>query len=143
MSLLLKVGLGLLLVLMVFAIVIFVWSSRTIEVKTDGDFYKKRDSVKVEIKNKFWDKEVCLSSCHPYFLERKNGGWKRYDQVKCPSEDRISVCLSPREERVFKTTLPAIGSGVYRLSVPVCRGCNLGTVFFEDGYFPSNEFKIR
>lgn len=131
------------LFLIVLVVAVVFVRSRAVVVRVDDRVYKKGERMQVFLKNRFWDKEVCLSSCHPYFLEKKNGDWSRYRYVDCPSEDRVSICLSPREERSFETSVPSAGSGVHRISIPVCENCNLGTVFYEEDVFISEEFEVK
>jgi len=133
----------LLLVLIGAWLAFFLWSNRSLAVKVNGEAHNRGEEMKVEVRNKFWNKNLCLSSCYPYFLEKKDGTWDRYSYKECDIDDRISVCLGPRDEKVFRTLLPKVSPGVHRITVPVCEDCNLGTVFHEEDLFYSDTFEIR
>lgn len=121
----------------------FLSASGEMRVELNGETYEPGSKMRVSIKNNFFAKELCLSSCYPYFLQKKNGAWQEFSYRECSHQDRVRTCLSPQESRVFETVVPKLFRGVYRLSVPVCRGCGLGTVFQESERFYSDIFKIR
>lgn len=121
----------------------FLWQKGEISVELNRDNYRVGDKMRVTIENNFFNKEVCLSSCYPYFLQKRDGGWEEFSYEKCSYRDKVIKCITPGAERVFETRVPKVFDGFYRLSVPVCEGCNLGTVFREDARFYSDLFKVR
>jgi len=136
------------LILIVLICLVFVFlliaKSQKLAVVTDKQEYNIGATFKIRIKNHFLGREICLSSCYPYFLEKKTNVWKPYRYQGCPFLDRIEKCLRPGETRAFETHLPTgIISGMYRFSIPICNDCGLGQEFQETDKFYSNAFTIR
>lgn len=105
--------------------------------------YERGKSIIVKIVNET-NKNVCFSSCYPYYLEKKNGDWKSYLYDHCPKMDLIGNCIKPKSEKFFQIEdLSYAKEGLHRLAIPVCIGCNLVDNFKEDKRFYSNEFSIK
>ena len=131
------------IIILVVSIMVLRWKSASMVVEIGNESYDTGESMMVLIVNKLWNKELCLSSCYPYFLERRDDSWGRYWYEECDTKDKVAVCIGPREEKMFETSVPEIGQGEYRLVVPVCKNCNVGTVFYEEETFPSGSFHVR
>lgn len=113
-----------------------------VSIRTDKAEYQKEGILKLVIKNNF-GKNICFSSCYPYYLEKKDGGWSLYSYSQCQKPDLSEICLSPRQSKFFEISLAYIGGGLHRLIVPVCLDCKDKENFREDNRFYSNEFLIR
>lgn len=109
---------------------------------TEKTEYKMGDTIKVKIENNL-KKNICFSSCYPYYLERKNGEWESYRYIECPDSDLIESCVNSGEVKAFEFTMPSVGTGLHRLVIPACIGCSPGENFREDQKFYSNEFVIK
>jgi hypothetical protein len=97
--------------------------------------------LRIKIKN-VSSKNVCFSSCYPYFLEKKDKEWKPYSYEGCPKENINQFCLKPKETKVYEI-LGEKEKGIHRIVLPACLGCNAGEVFRNDKIFYSNEFIIK
>lgn len=137
------IGFGILTTTVLFLGYKVLFASGDVKIEVDRESYRTGDLMRVRIKNNFFGKEICLSSCYPYFIQKKNGNWAEFSYKECGHKDRIIKCISPAEEKIFETKVLSPFEGVYRISVPVCRDCNLGTVFQEDDRFYSEDFKIK
>jgi len=113
-----------------------------VEILTDRTEYKIGDPLKVKIENKGDDK-LCFSSCYPYYIEKKNGGWKSYNYIACSQDNKVERCIDPKEVKAFELTVPPIEKGEHRLAIPACVGCQIQEEFESDKWFYSNEFKIN
>lgn len=111
-------------------------------VRTDRIEYNKNDALKVIIENNL-GKSICFSSCYPYYLEKKNGGWESYSYSKCSKSDINDICLVGHQAKFFEIGLSFITEGIHRLAVPVCLNCKDRDSFREDNKFYSNEFKVK
>ncbi len=137
---------------------LFVWKGQRLVVKTDKKNYTGGSTMKVKIKNYFLFQEICLSSCYPYFLQRKKAidspsatettehsvEWENYFYEECPYPDEIEKCIEPGKTRAFQTSLSdLLGKGIYRAVIPACRDCKMGEAFRETDRFFSSEFEIK
>jgi hypothetical protein len=113
-----------------------------IVVLTDKKEYEVGETLRVKIKNNFWE-NICFSSCYPYFLEKRNEKWERYPYVKCHRFNGNGYCIPARKEKAFELTLPKVPEGLHRLAIPICIGCRAKDPFQEDKRFYSNEFWIK
>jgi len=136
---------GLLLVFLTFGslTLIFIIRASGVLIRMDRPAYQPGEKARVTVVNRLWNSEVCFSSCYPYFYQKKNGVWREYLYRDCNFEDKIVKCVKPFQKKVFQTTVPSIVEGEYRISVPVCAGCNLGTVFREENRFYSEIFRVK
>ncbi len=113
------------------------------EILTDKREYKQNQVLMVKIKNES-TRDICFSSCYPYYFERKNKGWQKYPYEKCPNKDVASQCLAPKKTKLFELSIPPIiGKGIHRLAIPVCFGCSQNDKFRNDKWFYSNQFIIK
>jgi hypothetical protein len=96
----------------------------------------------VKIKNNF-GRQICFSSCYPYFLEKKNEKWESYKYAECQKFDGNGHCITAGDLKAFELTLPEGIKGIHRLAVPVCIGCKSQDPFKETTRFYSNEFTIK
>ncbi len=113
-------------------------------IATDKKEYRSGELLRLTIKNNF-AKNVCFSSCYPYFLEKKDEkkGWKSYKYQNCPESDVAEKCMEKEQIKAFMTTLPKIKKGIHRIRIPCCIGCKIQQDFKESKRFYSNEFKIE
>jgi len=109
---------------------------------TDKNEYSLQDHIRVQIQNKS-GRNACFSSCYPYLIERKDGSWNQYEYADCAKTDLTNLCLAQGEKKAFELALPSIVSGLHRLALGVCLGCQVGEVFKGDKKFYSNEFLIK
>ncbi len=138
-----KIIAGAFLLTLFLLVVIFVIRDRGVMIRVEKEEYAVGDRARVVVKNGFLNSEICFSSCYPYFFQRKNDFWEEYSYQDCDFEDKVVKCIKPLRKKVFETSIPNIADGTYRITVPVCENCSLGTVFNEEDRFYSNEFKIK
>ncbi len=102
------------------------------------------EDINIKVKNLLLSQELCLSSCYPYYLQRKNesGEWKTYEYAECPFEDKIETCISPLKGKEFKTSVPQVKEGTYRVMISVCKSCSMGERFKKEGDLFSEEFEV-
>ena len=112
-----------------------------LSISTDKTEYNSGSALKVTIQNNS-KKDVCFSSCYPYYLERKNSNFESYSYSVCQLPDSNQVCVEPRHSKFFETTLPPLETGIHRMAIPACVGCKIQESFKEDKKFYSNEFMI-
>lgn len=122
--------------------VFFTLKLRRVVMVTDKTEYKGEESLQLKVKNGL-TANICFSSCYPYYLERKEGKWIRYDYQECNYVDVVERCLNPRKERTFGITLPSLKVGVHRLAIPICKNCKVGNEFGMTQTIYSNEFEIK
>jgi hypothetical protein len=113
-----------------------------ITVITDKTEYEKTESIIVKIKNSL-SKDVCFSSCYPFFFERKNERWEVYPYEKCKEVDFVENCIFSGQEKIFQIDEIFATKGLHRLSIPVCYSCKVGDFFQQQGEIYSNEFLIK
>jgi hypothetical protein len=112
-------------------------------ISTDKGEYKKGESIIVEIENKT-NKQICFSSCYPYYLEKKDGNWKSYLYDNCPKLNLTNNCIKVGGKKFFQIEdLSYTQEGIHRLAIPLCVGCNLVENFKESKRVYSNEFLIK
>ncbi len=111
-------------------------------ISTDKTEYNSDGALKVTIQNDS-RKNVCFSSCYPYYLERKNSNFESYSYSVCQTPDLNQVCVEPRQSKFFETTLPPLETGIHRMAIPACVGCKIKENFKENRKFYSNEFVIK
>ena len=137
-------------VIIILAIILWVgldiYYSNQVSVLVDKAEYLKTDALTVTLENNT-KKDVCVSSCKPYAIEKKNGSWVDYQVFSgCPSQTTNETCLKAGESKRFKIDLSmfaAITSGSHRLKIPLCVGCEIGQPFPEKSSFYSNTFIIK
>ena len=83
------------------------------------------------------------SSCYPYYFEKKDGEWIGYDYENCPVSNLVENCINPKQAKAFEVVIPSIKTGLHRLALPACLGCNIKDKFREDNWFYSNDFVIK
>ncbi len=111
-------------------------------VLTDKTEYNIGETLKITIKNNL-RKNICFSSCYPYYLEIKEGQeWKPYSYGVCGKSDIIEYCVNSRENKTFEIDLFSASKGHHRISIPVSFDLKTGEKFKEDKRFYSNEFEI-
>ncbi|KPJ56936.1 hypothetical protein AMJ49_03420 [Parcubacteria bacterium DG_74_2] len=120
----------------------FFQNSGKVLINTDRQEYEIKESLRIKIKNDF-RRNICFSSCYPYYLENKDGEWEFYPYGKCLKMDIIENCVKPGQEKTFEIKLEFVNEGSHRISVPVCQGCAIGDLFSENKRFYSNEFTIQ
>lgn len=135
------VFIGLIVLVVIIFIVVFSLFQK-VNVITDKKEYQPGDNLRVKIKNNL-GKNICLSSCYPYYFEKKEEGWESYPYGDCPDTNLVENCINPRQTKAFETVIPSITTGLYRLALPACLGCNLQEKFREDEWFYSREFIIK
>lgn len=130
-------------VLIGLAIVIlgFFWKQEKIVIKTDAAWYENGGVLRAQIWN-YSLKNICFSSCYPYYLESKDGDWESYHYQNCPDSNVVEKCLNPRKVKAFKLSLPVVKEGSHRIAIPMCKNCKIGEEFQETEKFYSNEFVI-
>ena len=111
-------------------------------IATDKTEYEAGETLKVKIENKF-QKQICFSTCYPYFLENKNENWKSYEYTECHEFNGNGHCIKAGDLKAFELTLPQNVKGSHRLAIPICIGCQSEDIFQEDKRFYSNEFTIK
>ena len=140
-----------LFILIILVIIIGVgltWQERSyvtnteVSITTDKKDYQKNSILKLAIRNNL-AKSICFSSCYPYYLEKKDGGWDIYSYSKCSDSDINDICLSANQSKFFEINLSFIAAGLHRLAIPVCLNCKDKDSFKEDSKFYSNEFSVK
>lgn len=109
---------------------------------TEKKDYKIGEAIKVKIANNS-SKEICFSSCYPYYFERKDGSWHAYSYENCSQSNLAKPCLEPNQQKAFEINIPQIEKGVHRLSLPACLGCGLNSGFKESKWLYSNNFVVN
>ncbi len=114
-----------------------------VKVVTDKEEYVGgKDILKVKIEN-ISQERICFSSCIPFYLKKKDDGYKGFDYNECSREDIAEKCIDPAEVKAFAIDLPSEVRGEYLLAIPACVGCNIRQIFREDQKIYSNEFVIK
>jgi len=146
---------GIIVVIILF-IGLFIWQkiqvAGEVKITTDKTEYSPEETLKVSINNTL-RKNICFSSCYPYYLEKKNGStsspqsgeWKSYPYGKCDRADIIEKCINSGKTKTFEIDLSSvkIKEGLHRIAIPICQGCKIGKDFKETKIFYSNEFTIK
>lgn len=113
-----------------------------ISVITDKEEYNSGDSLKVKIANNT-EERFCFSSCHPYYIEKRDGEWVSYKYEDCPEEDKVDSCVDPKEIKAFELTIPPLEKGAHRLMIQACAGCSSNELFTKEKELFSNQFIIK
>ena len=136
-------GVSILILLILASVFIFPKEEQEeIKTFTDKESYKIGEVLKIKIENNL-EKNICFSSCYPYYIEKKENGWKSYSYAECLKEDLIEKCVAPKETRAFELVLSEIGEGIHRLAISACLGCQLKEKFKETQKIYSNQFIIE
>jgi hypothetical protein len=110
---------------------------------TEKPVYSSNDVLKLAIKNVL-PKNVCFSSCYPYYLEIKGEKWVKYDYYEqCSHLDIIETCIKPDYAKFYEISLPDLAPGLHRLRVPVAVNEKEGEAFSADRVYYSNDFIVR
>ena len=100
------------------------------------------ETLKINIENGL-DQKMCFSSCIPYYIEKQKTEWTKYSS-ECTREDKIELCIDSKEVKAFELALPdVLETGNHRISIPVCKECEIGSQFQESNQFSSNQFIIQ
>ncbi len=129
------------LILVILTILLIV--NQRLVATTDKKEYLAEETLKVNIRNYFFNKDLCFSSCYPYFIEKGNGTWKAYEYQNCESSDKVEKCVRPGELLGFAIPLPKIKNGNHRISIPVYKDGEVGQDFEESFRFYSNIFEVK
>jgi len=136
---------GLVALAIVILIVVFSFekSPEKLGVVTDRTEYKIGETLKIKIENDL-KKNICFSSCYPYYWEKKNtAGWEDYRYVDCPNSDLATYCVKPEEIKAFELTIPSVEPGIHRLAISACLECRFQESFQEEQRFYSNDFVVK
>ena len=103
-------------------------------IETQKTEYQIGEALKLVIKNNF-NRNICFSSCYPYYLEKKNGEWKSYPYEECPEANVNETCIEANKEKFFEIDLTLVKLGLHRIAVPICIDCKKGSDFKESKRF--------
>lgn len=132
-----------LFIFLVLGFILFIFEKQTLTISLNKYVYGTGEEVELKIKNYFFTKELCFSTCRPYLLEKKEEVWYGYHYQTCMFPDKIEKCIKPGETKVFHLSLPDVLPDTYRLAVPVCNDCYLAQIFQETLRFYSKQFEIQ
>ena len=121
------------------------WENHRLYAYTDMNEYSRKGILQVNIENNL-SQTICFSSCYPYYLqEKKNGVWKNLSYGECSYPDLSTFCIGPNSRKGFGIDLFSypLEASLSRLALPMCMGCKDGDIFFKDGIFYSNQFKLK
>lgn len=138
--LIIVIGLVILGVIIVFSLFI-PDEVKTVEAITDNSNYAIGGKLRIKIQNNLEEK-ICFSSCYPYYIEKKNGGWSGYEYNGCYDDDIAENCIDPDGIKAFQFEIPSIEKGTHRIVLPICVGCTESNIFKEGKRFYSNNFNI-
>lgn len=113
-----------------------------VKINTDNSDYSVGDKLRIRIENNLEEK-ICFSSCYPYYFEKNEGAWNNYRYKECSKEDIISECIDSKDIKAFELEIPAVKTGIHRIALPACIGCNFDNPFNENNRFYSNDFMIK
>ncbi len=113
-----------------------------VKVVTDKTEYDIEEALKVKIENGS-ARNLCFSSCYPYYFEKKNNGWESYNYSGCLTANLVEKCVAPKDLKAFQLTVPTIKKGTHRLAIPVCVNCDPKETFKGNNWVYSNEFTIK
>lgn len=135
------------LVLIVIGAISFFWGRQSSQpdfgVELSKQIYDKGEKVRITVRNNTL-KQICFSSCYPYYLQVKNGDWHSYNYSECFEEDLNVPCLSSGESRKFKFTLrKSIRSEIHRIAIPIDKEGTAGEKFEEDKKIYSEPFEVK
>jgi hypothetical protein len=135
-----------LIVLIIVAVVLFLSflflrSTPEIVLATDKFEYIEGEYPKIKISNNTGE-TVCFSSCYPFYLEKKDGDWVKYEYSKCNKADKADYCIEAGDSKSFEILTPYAEPGMHRVQVSACLSCNKGQDFIIGEKYYSNDFKI-
>jgi len=113
-----------------------------VKINTDNGDYSVGDKLRIRIENNLEEK-ICFSSCYPYYFEKNEGAWNNYRYKECSEEDIVDECVDPSEVKAFELEIPTVKTGIHRIALPACIGCNANDLFNENNRFYSNDFIIK
>ncbi|MBU2634933.1 hypothetical protein KJ841_00455 [Patescibacteria group bacterium] len=113
-----------------------------VHITTNIEEYTVGDVLKVKIENNLKE-NICFSSCYPYTIEKRNGGWSSYRYQDCLGSNLNENCIDSRQVKAFELVVPLIETGFHRLGISACIGCNVNEVFKEGQKLYSNDFLIK
>ena len=113
-----------------------------VKILTDKGEYSPGEMLKVKIENNSEEK-FCFSSCYPYYIQKKNGGWETYRYVDCPQEDVVDNCVAPKSIKAFELEVPPVSEGPHRLAISACLSCQIRELFKKEKSFFSNRFFVK
>lgn len=133
--------------LIAIGVIAFYWGQRSIQpevaVELSRQIYNEGEEITVTVRNNSF-KQICFSSCYPYYLQKKDGGWQSYDYSQCPEEDLNIPCLDSNEEKTFQFNLQQkIQQGPHRVAIPINKDGTQGESFEEDFKAYSEPFEIK
>ncbi len=124
-------------------ILVLAFEKQTLIVSLSKENYNNKEEIEIKIKNYFFTKELCFSTCRPYLLEKKEEVWYGYHYSDCAFPDKIEKCIKPLETKTFHLFLPDLPPSTYRLVIPVCNDCYFAQIFQETLRFYSKAFEIN
>lgn len=133
---------SIIIVIIVAFFVLTAKTNNTLAVITDKYQYIRDEALKLKIENSS-KAFICFSSCYPYYLEKKDDNWQRFEYSECLDKNIAEKCLSKDKVKGFEISLPDLEKGDYRLAIPVCLSCQSLQEFKQEKWFYSNEFKIN
>jgi hypothetical protein len=120
---------------------LYLRSTPEIALVTDKFEYIEGEYPKIKISNNT-EETVCFSSCYPFYLERKDGEWVRYEYDKCREEEKANYCIEAGGSKTFEILTPYAEPGIHRVHVSACLSCEEGQRFMIGENYYSNDFKI-
>lgn len=108
---------------------------------TDKFEYIEGEYPKIKISNNT-EETICFSSCYPFYLERKDKEWAKYEYNRCKKEDRADYCIEKEDSKTFEILTPYAETGIHRVHVSACLSCKPGQKFITEKDYYSNNFKI-
>ncbi len=139
--LIIVVGVSVLIIIILLAIFL-PRNVESISIITDKINYSSGDSLKIKIENNSL-KDICFSSCYPYYFEKKGDQWKDYKYQECSKQDIIETCINPGKVKAFEMEVPSLEEGSHRIVLPICTDCQTGRNFQENKRYYSNEIIIK
>jgi len=137
-----KIGVSILVIFVILLFGLLLFQNQRVEILTDKKEYENGTTLKIKIRNLSL-KNICFSSCYPYYLEKKEGSWKPYNYQECIEPDLAEKCMKPGETKAFEISLPKVKKGIHRVAIPCCENCKMNSEFKETKRFYSNEFEIK
>lgn len=143
MNIYIKIFLGILAVAAVATICFLLVGAISTKVVMDKTEYRVGDPAEVTIKNDT-ERQVCFSSCYPYLVEKQAGDkWLKYSYGVCDKAQVAVNCIQAGKLKKFLLTLDEVGSGLHRLDIQICSGCDAGQNFEANLTVASNSFTVQ
>ena len=134
---------GVVLLIIIFLVsYIFPKEKEGVAIILDNSNYSVGDKMKLKIENNS-DSSICFSSCYPYYIEKMDGEWKKYNYQECQKENLVYSCIASNNKKAFEIDVPKINKGEHRIALPACMNCVLNDLFIENNIFYSDIFKIK